>query len=73
MRKILYPILLLFLFFHTNAQQNLNQYSRVKIDLTNHSILDVARLGLEADHGDYAKGKHLINDFSNLEMDLNHI
>ena len=57
MRKILYPILLLFLFFHTNAQQNLNQYSRVKIDLTNHSILDVARLGLEADHGDYAKGK----------------
>ena len=70
MRKILYPILLLFLFFHTNAQQNLNQYSRVKIDLTNHSILDVARLGLEADHGDYAKGKHLINDFSNLEMDL---
>ncbi|MDG1434195.1 MAG: M14 family zinc carboxypeptidase [Saprospiraceae bacterium] len=70
MRKILYPILLLFLFFHTNAQQILNQYSRVKIDLTNHSILDVARLGLEADHGDYAKGKHLINDFSNLEMDL---
>lgn len=70
MKKLIPSIFLFLLFFQNFAQQDLNQYSRVKIDLTNHSILDVARLGLEADHGDYAKGKHLINDFSNLEIDL---
>ncbi|MFK7773571.1 MAG: M14 family zinc carboxypeptidase [Saprospiraceae bacterium] len=70
MKKILLPIFLFFFLFQLNAQQDLNQYSRVKIDLTNHSIIEVARLGLEADHGDYAKGKHLINDFSNVEIDL---
>ena len=70
MKKLIPTILLILLFFQINAQQNSIQYSRIKIDLTNHSILDVARLGLEADHGDYAKGKHLINDFSNLEIDL---
>lgn len=70
MKKILTSIFLLFLLFQINAQQDLNQYSRVKIDLTSHSILDIARLGLEADHGDYAKGKHLINDFSIQEIDL---
>lgn len=69
MKKILLTTLLFLLFFPLDAQ-DLTQYSRVKIDLTNHSIIDVAQLGLEADHGDYAKGKHLINDYSTLEIDL---
>ncbi len=69
--KIIISTVFVFLFvFQIHAQQDSNQYSRVKIDLTNHSIQDVARIGLEADHGDYAKGKHLINDFSNQEIDL---
>jgi carboxypeptidase T len=70
MTRLIFSTFLFLLSFQTYAQQDLNQYSRVKIDLTNHSILDIARLGLEADHGDYAQGKHLINDFSHQEIDL---
>jgi hypothetical protein len=50
------------------AQSNTLEYSRVKIDLSNTDISVIAGLGLEADHGVYAKGKHLINDFSNVEI-----
>lgn len=48
-----------------SAQQ---QYSKVKIDLTETSIHTIAQLGLEHDHGLYAPGKHLINDYSANEV-----
>lgn len=53
----------------TIAQAQLSpEYSRVKIDLSNTDISVIASLGLEADHGIYAKGRHLINDFSSTEI-----
>jgi len=50
-----------------SAQQ---QYSKVKIDLTQTPIATVAALGLECDHGVYAPGRHLINDFSLREIQV---
>ena len=50
------------------AQQQ--KFARVKIDLTHTDISEVAKLGLEADHGIYAPGKHLINDYSLAELVL---
>ena len=52
------------------AQNQDLSYSRVKIDLSNHHISDIAKLGLEVDHGEYVKNKYIINDFSNYEIDL---
>lgn len=45
-------------------------YSRAKIDLTHTDIRMIAELGLEADHGVYVKGRHLINDYSSEELEL---
>ncbi len=50
------------------AQSSSQEYSRVKIDLSDTDISVIAALGLEADHGVYAKGRHLINDFSAYEI-----
>lgn len=50
-----------------SAQQ---KYSKVKIDLTQTPISAVAALGLECDHGVYAPGRHIINDFSASEIQL---
>ena len=54
--------LLFLLFFICSSQtqiqtQTLNEYSRVKIDLRNTHITEMASLGLEADHGIYVKGR----------------
>ncbi len=43
-------------------------YKKVKIDLTQTPITEIAKLGLETDHGAYAPGRHLINDFSEAEV-----
>ena len=45
-------------------------YSKVKIDLTTTTTAEIAALGLEADHGDHAHGKHLINIYSQYELGL---
>jgi len=68
MTRILLPIIYFIAISISLSAQQQEQYSRAKIDLTLHSITDVAALGLEADHGIYAKGKHLINDFSRSEL-----
>lgn len=52
--------------FSVSAQE----YSRVKIDLSHTDIAEISALGLEADHGIYKKGSHLINDFSRAEIQL---
>lgn len=44
-------------------------YSQVKIDLSSTNIQTIAELGLVCDHGHYAAGKHLINVFSQSELD----
>ncbi len=48
-----------------SAQLN---YSKVKIDLRETPITDVTLLGIETDHGAYAPGRHLINDYSQEEI-----
>jgi len=52
------------------TQINNISYSRVKIDLTETHISEIAKLGLEADHGIYKKGRYLINDFSSYEIEI---
>jgi len=64
MRTLLLLFALLFQF--TLSAQN---YSRVKVYLDeNHTIRQLAALGLETDHGMYAPLKHFINDFSRKEI-----
>ena len=41
-----------------------SQYSRVKVDLTERSIKELAELGIETDHGSYARDRHFITDMS---------
>jgi len=64
-RKFLTILLLSLSIASLSAQMN---YSKVKIDLTQTPITQIAELGLETDHGAYAPGRHLINDFSALEV-----
>lgn len=47
-----------------------NKYSRAKVSLVNKDIKTIIRLGIEADHGIYRKGKHLINDFKDTDIQL---
>lgn len=60
-------MILLFSISVTSISAQIN-YSKVKIDLTQTPITQIAALGLETDHGAYAPGKHLINDFSATEV-----
>jgi len=55
-----------------HAQSDNEKYARVKIDLTGRQVAEVAALGLEADHGQYAPGRFLINDYSESEIALLH-
>jgi len=64
-RNFLTISILLFSIATLSAQLN---YSKVKIDLTQTPITQIAALGFETDHGAYAPGKHLINDFSEVEV-----
>ncbi len=63
-------LLVLFISLSSFAQHLPTTYSRVKIDLKETPISAVAQLGLETDHGSYAKGKYLTSDFSNHEIEL---
>lgn len=70
MKKSTFLLVLLVWSSFILAQHSPIQYSRVKIILHETSIKEVAKLGLEADHGEYAAGRHLINDFSEYEIQL---
>lgn len=61
---------MIFTYFNADAQVENHTYSRVKIDLTETHISEIAKLGLEADHGIYKKGRYFINDFSSYEIKL---
>jgi carboxypeptidase T len=63
--KYILPILLIFFFSMTISAQH---YSRVKIDLTNKNIKDLAQLGIEVDHGILQPNRYLINDFEASEI-----
>ena len=52
----------------TYTQVSPQKYAKVKISLQNNTISEIAALGLEYDHGEYAKGRYLINIFSEEEL-----
>lgn len=54
----------------THAQNTDTSYHAVEVDLSKISIQDIARLGLEADHGIYAPGRFWINYLSDDEIQL---
>ncbi len=56
----------LLLITQVNAQST--QYSRVKINLENRTVDELAALGLDAEHGDYQPGKYFTSDFSENEI-----
>lgn len=45
------------------------QFSRVKVDLTNTSILQLAELGLDVEHGHYVPQKFFTSDFADYEIE----
>ena len=47
-----------------------SDYSRIRVFLGEKSIEDLARLGVEVDHGIFRKGAYIENDYSRKEMDL---
>lgn len=55
--------------FSLSAQKS-DTYHRAKILLEGQSIQELAKLGMEVDHGDYAPSRYLINDFSERELDF---
>lgn len=63
MRNLL-SILFLFLFTSLSAQH----FNSVKIDLKDRSIVELAKLGLDVEHGIFAKGKHFTGVFSDKEL-----
>ncbi len=67
MRKI-FTLIILLLFINMKAQNVQEKYSKVKISLVGKNIEDLAKLGLEVDHGIIVKGRYLINDFSSQEL-----
>ncbi len=60
----------LLFFFLLSGSLLAQDYSRVKINLQNHDIHDVAALGVEVEHGHFKKHKYFINDFSRQEIIL---
>ena len=70
MNKSLLILAFSFFTFCLIGQQKTLIYSKIKIDLTTTPIAEVAALGLEADHGHHAHGKHLTNFYSQVELDL---
>ena len=60
--------LIIALFFVSQLNAQSTQYSRVKINLENRTIDELAGLGLDAEHGDYQPGKYFTSDFSTNEI-----
>jgi carboxypeptidase T len=66
MRNYLIIIFLSSISLNLNAQQE--HYSRVKVNMHGKDIQDIARLGLEADHGYFVPNYFFINEFSESEL-----
>ena len=64
-KQLLATLFLLFVFASVFAQ---HRYSRIKINLQHRDISELARLGMEADHGQYLPNQYLINEYSDSEL-----
>lgn len=62
-----YSIFILCVFLSTFSA-SAQRYSRVKIDLTNKNVRELAKLGIEVDHGIFQPNRYLINDFEAEEI-----
>lgn len=69
MQRILLLIFSLFLFLNVTAQTPL-VYSKVKIDLHNKSMRDLAATGVAVDHGEYKKGVSFTTELSSDELTI---
>lgn len=67
MKRLLLLLFLLAFMAGVRAQQP--RYDRLRIDLENHRLQELARLGIEADHGRVVPGQYLVNDFSSWEKE----
>jgi len=63
-------VLLSFVVLTNLSAQSQENYAKIKIDLTIHTLKEVAALGLETDHGDHKPFKQFINVFNAYEIDL---
>jgi len=54
----------------SGSAQELDNYSKIKIDLRGHSILELDQLGIETDHGILHKEKSITNIYSAYEIKL---
>lgn len=70
MKKYLLLVILLGTLTHIVAQDGNPRYHRVKVDLHQKELKEIALIGVEADHGTIYPGKYLINDFSEREIAL---
>ncbi len=51
------------------AQPNAaSRYDRIRVDLRQHNLSELAALGLEVDHGEYVPGRSFSNDYSEEEL-----
>lgn len=62
--RTLITILLCCTIFSLHAQD----FNSVKIELNDRPIHELAKMGLDVEHGEYAKGKHFIGVFSDSEL-----
>lgn len=61
-------IILMALFACSTLQAQVAKYSKAKVSLLGKDIKAMIRLGIEADHGEYQYGRHLINDFNQSDI-----
>ncbi len=62
--RVLLSIILVFVFSSLYSQT----FNSVKIDLDGRAIVELAKLGLDVEHGEYSKGKQFIGVFSDREL-----
>lgn len=68
--KTISLLLFLALSIQLSAQSGLNAYSRLRVDLSQRTIAELAALGIDADHGIHAPGRFFIGDFSAREYEI---
>lgn len=68
MKNALLLVVFLFSVTAVTGQPATEQYAQIKIDLSATDLTTIAGLGMEVDHGLLAKGKHLINVYSQREL-----
>ncbi|NUQ24603.1 MAG: immune inhibitor A [Saprospiraceae bacterium] len=64
MKKTICLLAIVAIAAHLFAQSGADSYSRLRIDLSQRTLAELAALGIDADHGIHAPGRFFIGDFS---------